>query len=138
MAVLLLADFDCVEVQCPDLYGVSTHIKILKLAYLLNSHPDFELEKVDDLCISEHGESHVMYQLRHLDVDSDFYLIKNKGHSELLLKNYKSFDFILTSNSDKKYIEEIMEWLGNLNEVSICFALTDISEKDKIKFEQLL
>lgn len=138
MAVLTLADFDITDVQCPDLYGISSHLKILKLAYFIGLHPDFKIVKTEDLALIESAETFITYQIHHLDVESPFYLIKNKATSEVLLHDYKSIDYIITSDCDKKYILEIINYVSELNEVSICFAIENLNDSDKIKFEQLL
>lgn len=123
--------------EYPTIYGISTSLRHIKLAYTLSKHPELEVEFAEDIPDFYKESLHAAYLLTFLDDQTRCLLIKNKGSENYFYSKYKKADYLLCSLSDDEINIEIIQILSKLSGISICFALDIPNQKEIQNFSQL-
>jgi len=129
---------DELELDYPTIYGVSSALKPVKLAYLLSKCVDLEVVAVDDLKSYDQKSIHQAFQITYLDAGFMFLLIKNKGTEAFFFKRYKNIDYLLCSLDDNNINDDLINIIAKQQGISICFALEQPNQKEILNFSQLL
>ena len=129
---------DELELDYPTIYGVSSALKPVKLAYLLSKCVDLEVVAVDDLKSYDQKSIHQAFQITYLDDGFMFLLIKNKGTEAFFFKRYKNIDYLLCSLDDNNINDDLINIIAKQQGISICFALEQPNQKEILNFSQLL
>jgi hypothetical protein len=64
--------------------------------------------------------------------------LANKGTTSYLLKDYKTVNYLITCSPENAYTEQFINYITKLNDVSICFAIQEIKDQEKLNFEKLI
>ncbi len=129
---------DELTLEYPIIYGISSGVKPVRLGYALNSCSSISVFSIDDILNYSKESAHVCYEITHLDDSRKSLIIKNKGTNGFFYKKYRSIDYLLCSCDEEEIAKEIINIVGKLREVSVCFALNQPSQKEILNFSQLL
>ncbi|MFB1003403.1 MAG: hypothetical protein QMC70_04605 [Bacteroidia bacterium] len=121
----------------PCIYGISTSMRHVKLGYGLSVHPDIALQYEEDISDYSKESKHAAYHLTFLDDQSSYLIIKNRGTKHHFYPKYKQVDYLLCSMNEEEINSEIVQIVGKLKGISICFALNNPSPKEILNFTQL-
>lgn len=124
--------------EYPEIVGVVTPLRSIKLGVILSKHPDMDVVAVDDVQTFDKKSQHCSYRLTFLDDSSDCLLIKNKGDFGYFFSRFKKADYLLCSLSDDVINKDLISRIRNLNDISLCFALDKPNQKEILNFTQLL
>lgn len=124
--------------EFPTIYGISSALKPIKLAYLLGKCSDIEIVAMNDCKSYDNKSEHQCFELTYLDDDYKCLLIKNKGTSEFFYRRYKKFDFLLCSLNDELINADLINIIAKHQGITICFALEQPNQKEILNFTQLL
>lgn len=122
----------------PEIYGISTSMRHVKLGFRLQNHPDFEIEYYDDITAYNSDSIHGAYLLTFKDDGSQCVIIKNRGSNGLYYPKYKQVNYLLCSKNDDEINKEIIHIIRKLKDISLCFVLDSPNQKEILNFTQLL
>ena len=122
----------------PIIYGISSALKPIKLAYLLSNSSDIQVFAIDDRKTYDSKSEHQSFELTYLEDGFKCLLIKNKGTTDFFYKRYKKIDFLLCSLSDEFINADLINIIAKHQGISICFALDVPNQKEILNFTQLL
>ena len=138
MSHLVLSSED-IEIECPEIYGISASIKAYRLAWSIDRLPLFKVRMLDDVENYNGDSVHQTYEITDLDHDATLLMIKNKGSKGFFYKKYKNFDYLLFSVSPTLSINnDTLTYVKQLEVVSLCTSLVPPSKPDDMNFIQLL
>ena len=134
-----MLNLDELEITVPEIFGVASPVRFYKLAWHLQQLRIFKVEIGDDLKNEVNNGLHSAYYLNHLDEQSTFAIIKNKGSLGYYYKLYKDFDYLLLSLAEGISVDnDSLTSIRNLDCVSLCHLLDKPSAPEDMNFIQLL
>jgi hypothetical protein len=122
----------------PEIYGISSALKTVKLGYYLLKNPYLGVERIEDISNYDKTSMHAAYEIIFLDDNYKCLLIKNRGTNSFFFNAYKNIDYLLCSLNEEEINNEIIEIVSKLHGVSICFALKKPNQNEILNFSQLL
>lgn len=122
----------------PEIYGISTSMRHVKLGFRLQNHPDFEIDYFKDISMYGTDSLHAAYLLTFKDDESECIIIKNRGSKGLYYPKYKQVNYLLCSRNDDEINQEIIHIIRKLKDISLCFVLDTPNQKEIVNFTQLL
>lgn len=129
---------DELELDYPEVYGISTPMRHLRLGYILSTSHHFKVMYEPEVSSYDKESAHGAYHLTFLDDDSEVLIIKNKGNNSLFYPKYKTADYLICSLSEDDINKEIPALISELIGISICFVLNKPNQKEILNFTQLL
>ena len=129
---------DELVLEYPEIMGLVTPLRTIKLGYILRNHPDIDAVAVDDIQTFDKKSIHFCYSLTFLDDDSMYLLIKNKGDLGFFYPRFRKADYLLCSVSEDEINKDLISTIRNLNDITVCFALDKPNQKEILNFTQLL
>jgi hypothetical protein len=98
---------------------------------------EFQIYREEDVPNEAAGGSHACYKLLHLDEQTEYLLVKNKGERSYFYKKYRDLDFLLFGISGRSSSDnEILMSLKDLNCVSLCLKLDKPVSPESVNFIQ--
>ncbi|MBR9859863.1 hypothetical protein GYB22_03785 [bacterium] len=138
MAELLFSTEE-LSIVCPDIIGLASNVRFYKLAWNIQQLRIFEVSQLDDIPNEVNGGDHAAYGLKHLDDQTEFILIKNKGTQGYYYKRYKNLDYLLVcTDEDHLPNNEIITTIKALDCLSLCMSLEAPNAPEDLNFIQLL
>ena len=135
----LILNIDELEIDCPDIIGLSTALRFYKFAWQIQQMRVFDIYRSDDVPNEVVGGKHPSYLLRHLELGTEFMLVRNKGELGHFAKKFKDLDFFFFSiNPEIEVDNEILMAFKQMNGVSLCYNLKKIDYPDNINFIQFI
>ncbi len=129
---------DELVLEYPEITGLVTPLKTIKLGYILRNHPDIDAVAADDIQTFDKKSVHFCYRLTFLDDASMYLLIKNKGDLGFFYPRFRKADYLLCSVSEDEINKDLISTIRNLNDITVCFALDKPNQKEILNFTQLL
>lgn len=133
-----LFSLDELVLEYPEVYGISTPMRHLRLGYILRSSYYFDLVYEPEVSSYTKESSHGAYHLTFLDDLSEVLIIKNKGSNSYFYPKYKTADYLICCLTEQEINKEIPTIISKLMGISICFALKKPDQKEILNFTQLL
>ncbi|MFT7230180.1 MAG: hypothetical protein ACI9GO_000644 [Bacteroidia bacterium] len=133
-----LFSLDELVLEYPEVYGISTPMRHLRVGYVLRSSHYFDVVYEPEVSSYNRESSHGAYHLTFLDDLSTVLVIKNKGSNSHYYSKYKTADYLLCSLTENEINKEIPRIISKLMGISICFALEKPNQKEILNFTQLL
>jgi hypothetical protein len=133
-----LFSLDELVLEYPEVYGISTPMRHLRVGYVLRSSHYFDVVYEPEVSSYNRESSHGAYHLTFLDDLSTVLVIKNKGSNSHYYSKYKTADYLLCSLTENEINKEIPRIISKLMGISICFALEEPNQKEILNFTQLL
>jgi hypothetical protein len=133
-----LFSLDELVLEYPEVYGISTPMRHLRVGYVLRSSHYFDVVYEPEVSSYNRESSHGAYHLTFLDDLSTVLVIKNKGSNSHYYSKYKTADYLLCSLTENEINKEIPSIISKLMGISICFALEKPNQKEILNFTQLL
>jgi hypothetical protein len=133
-----LFSLDELVLEYPEVYGISTPMRHLRVGFVLRSSHYFDVVYEPEVFSYNKESSHGAYHLTFLDDFSTVLVIKNKGSNSHYFPNYKTVDYLLCSLTENEINKEIPRIISKLMGISICFALEKPNQKEILNFTQLL
>lgn len=124
--------------EYPTIYGISSGLKPIRLAYELSKHPDLQVLATNDCSTYDGKSSHQCFEITYLEENYGCLLIKNKGFEGFFFKRFKNIDFLLCSLDDNFINAKLINIISKLQGITICFALDHPNQKEILNFTQLL
>lgn len=138
MADLFLSTEE-MEIECPELYGISSPLKAYKLAWQIHNTKAFSIQKAEDLVNYNDGGFHTCYEITEIDNGTCLMLTRNRGTKGFLYKKYKHIDYIICSiAADLSMDNDSITLIKQIEGVSLCLRLDDATKPDNMNFVQLL
>ena len=126
------------ELDFPEIYGISSADKPIRIGYKLSLNPFIDVQFIDTISNYDETSEHATFLITYLDDGSECLLIKNKGSAGFFYKRFKNIDYLLCSTTEESLKEEIIQIVSKLTGVSICFALEEPNQDEILNFSQLL
>lgn len=126
------------ELDFPEIVGVSSADKPIRIGYQLSLSPFIDVQYIDTIWNYDETSEHAAFLITYLDDGYECLLIKNKGSSGFFYKRFKNIDYLLCSTTEENLKEEIIQIVSKLTSVSICFALEEPNQDEILNFSQLL
>jgi hypothetical protein len=124
--------------EYPEVYGISTPVRHLRLGYILSSSHYFDVVYEPEVSSYDKESSYGAYHLTFLDDLTKVLIIKNKESNSYFYPKYNTVDYLICSLTEDEINKEIPAIISKLMGISICFALKKPNQKEILNFTQLL
>jgi|GEM_PF-3817182 len=118
--------------------GIISPVSMHYLAWELNKHFDFDLQRIEDHRIKEKNldSKHILYS-DHLHEESDLFLLQNKGQGGLLLPQHQMLDAILLErNYDGDFMPNFLEKIQTPSmQLCLDIAYSELTDLEKLNIE---
>ncbi len=128
---------DELELKYPEIHGISTSMRHVRLGFLLSKHSDLDVDYYEDVVNYNKDSTHAAYVISFLDDQSKCLLVKNRGSKGLFYAKYKKADYLLCAIDEDEINIEIVKIVNKIDEISICFVLSNPNQKEILNFTNL-
>lgn len=116
--------------------GISSQLKDYRLCWFINHALELEFSRQDDLdLLLENGSTSYFSCYHHTfeNLETEFYLVSNKGTAGLFIPENKETDFILMANQRLSHAEEkkLVQLLNRLPDVQAAYLIDAETLKSK-------
>ena len=120
------------------LYGLVSSANDYRIAWLLNNKLNIKLKKADDFTIEIKKLSEITNytQFSTEDNPSNIRFISNKDANSLKLFKL-DFDYILIINKDCEYVDNIKNYLSQINEIMLSSKIQILTKHNKKILEKI-